>query len=58
MKQLKDAIMEQTKEMDGVKKELAETKKKCDEQIEDILKEVNSRIHIKDGKLVIDEKLV
>ena len=41
MKQLKDAIMERTKEMDGVRIELTETKKKCDEQIENISKEVN-----------------
>jgi septal ring factor EnvC (AmiA/AmiB activator) len=41
MKQLKDAIMERTKEMDGVRIELTETKKKCDEQIGNISKEVN-----------------
>jgi hypothetical protein len=41
MKQLKDAIMERTKEMDGVRIELTETKNKCDEQIENISKEVN-----------------
>ena len=41
VKQLKDAIMERTKEMDGVKGELDETKEKHKEQIENILKEVN-----------------
>ena len=41
VKQLKDAIMDRTKEMDGVKGELDETKEKHKEQIENILKEVN-----------------
>ena len=41
VKQLKDAIMERTKEMEGVKGELDETKEKHKEQIERILKEVN-----------------
>ena len=42
VKQLKDAIMERTEEMDGMKAELDERKRKCDEQIESILKEVNT----------------
>ena len=42
VKQLKDAIMERTKETDGVKIELDETKKKYEEKIENILKEVNN----------------
>jgi septal ring factor EnvC (AmiA/AmiB activator) len=41
VKQLKDAIMERTKESDKIRKELAETQKNCDERIENILKEVN-----------------
>ena len=41
VKDLKDAMIQRTKEMDGVRKELAETQKKCDERIENILKEVN-----------------
>lgn len=44
MKQLKDAIMERTKEMDGVRIELTETKKKCDEQIGNISKENEAKM--------------
>ena len=39
VKQLKDAMMQRTEEMDALRKELAETQKKCNERIENILKE-------------------
>ena len=39
VKQLKDAMIQRTKEMDGLRKEIAETQKNCDERIKNILKE-------------------